>query len=525
MLTRCAVRPIVKARVTFRVEPVPLDNFMRLFTTRCTKFSASHRGLLSFATLLPICVVALLTTLSLNAARGAEPANRPNILLMLADNWAYPHASAYGDSVVKTPSFDRLAREGAKFTHAFCLVPSCAPARAVLLTGQTIHRLGPGANNWGTFPNKFPVYPEMLAAHGYETGFAGKGWAPAPLKESKRDQNPAGPQFENFTEFLDSASKDKPFCFWFGSRNPHSRWTANYEATTTMDANDVRVPSYLPDTPEVRKDILNYYAEVQAFDQELGAALKELDSRRLAENTLVIVAGDNGWQMPRGLSNLYDAGTRVPFAIRWQGKLKPGQTIESFVNFDDIAPTILEAAGIKVPDQMTGKSLVPLLTGKPAEPRDVVFLERERHAHVREGNLGYPMRAIRTRDFLYIRNFASDRWPAGNPELVWSVGPYGDVDASAAKTLITATPTPPEMRRFYKLSFAQRPAEELYDLKSDPDQINNVATSSEYAEQKAKLKHRLEDWMARMDDPRSKNPNDDRWDKAPYFGGRAKSAR
>lgn len=412
---------------------------------------------------------------AIGAATSASAAERPNIVLILADNWAWPHAGAYGDRVVKTPAFDRIAREGALFDHAFCSVPSCSAARAVLLTGQAAHRLGHGANLWGELPAKFPVYPDRLEAHGYAVGYAGKGWGPGNVEKSGRTRNPAGPEFESFDAFLETVPQGTPFCFWHGSRLPHRAWTEGRGELDRSLRNLVRVPPELPDVPEVRDDILDYYAEVQQFDAELARILAQLDARGLAKNTLLIVAGDNGWQMPRGLANLYDSGTRVPMAVRWPTSIEGGRKIDAFASFEDVAPTFLEAAGLEVPAEMTGRSLVALLGRRSEKGRDAVFLERERHANVRDGDRSYPARGVRTKQFLYIRNFQPELWPAGDPEVHWAVGPYGDVDPSVTKQWILDRRNETRSTKYYDLSFAKRQAEELYDLTRDPGQVENVA--------------------------------------------------
>src|SRR5262249_38909203 len=172
------------------------------------------------------------------------------------------------------------------------------------------------------------------------------------------------------------------------------------------------------------------------------------------------------------------------------------------------------------PKEMTAKSLLPLLTGdEKTTDRDMVFVERERHANVRKGDLSYPARAVRTKEFLYIRNFRPDRWPAGDPEVYLAVGPFGDIDGGPSKDVVL------KMRdsRFFQMACGKRPAEELYDCKKDPHELVNVADKPEFAEAKAKIRGLLEKWMQETADPRiGKEGGDDRWDKYPYFGQPAK---
>lgn len=441
-------------------------------------------------------------------------AARPNILFCIADDWSWPHASAYGDPVVKTPVFDRIARDGVLFTNAFCASPSCTPSRAGILTGQAIHRLREGANLHGFLPAEFAVYPKLLEQSDYRVGHSGKAWGPGRFKRGGRERNPAGPRFRSFEAFLADVD-ETPFCFWLGSSDPHRPYKKGSGVAAGMKLADVRVPGFLPDTDIVRSDILDYYVEVQRFDALVGRAVDLLEEQGRLSNTLVIVTSDNGMPFPRAKATLYDGGTRMPLAIMWKERIQGARRSRAFTSATDIAPTILQAAGLTPPRSMTGRSLLPLLEAKDESGRARVFLERERHAHVRVDNLGYPSRAIRTEAFLLIWNLRPDRWPSGNPEHVFSVGAYGDVDNSPTKAVILA-----KRDRFFDLAFAKRPEFELFDLQRDPAQTKNVAGEVEYAEQRDRLRADLEAWMQATDDPRAQGADD--FDSYPYFGGRAR---
>jgi arylsulfatase A-like enzyme len=341
---------------------------------------------------------------ALHQLATAAESDRPNFLLLMADNWAWPHAGACGDPVVKTPTFDRLAREGMLFRRAYCSVPSCSPARAVLLTGQAAHRLEDAASLHSRFPARLRVFPDVLEEEGYAVGFSGKGWGPGNWEASGRRRNPAGEKFDHLAAFLENLTPGKPFCFWMSSRDPHVPWTEGRAFYSSLQRDRLAIPPHLPDHPDVREDLLGYYCEVQNFDRDCGTAIELLHSRGLLENTVVIMLGDNGWQAPRGLAHMYDLGTHVPLVVRWPKLVAGGGACEAFVSFEDLAPTMLELAGLPGFPEMTGRSLKPLLEGIQVEGREAVFLERERHAYVRAGNLAYPCRAIRTNDFLYIRN-------------------------------------------------------------------------------------------------------------------------
>jgi arylsulfatase A-like enzyme len=452
---------------------------------------------------------------------AADASARPNILLAIGDNWAWPHAGALGDPVVHTPVFDRIAREGVLFNHVFCPVPSCSPTRSSLLTGRAAHQLEDAASLWSAFPRKLKVFTDMLRDAGYEVGSAGKGWSPGRFKEYGWEENPAGKQYASFDEFMAKRDPAKPFFFWHGNVDTAlHRWRYGPEGAPGLDAKRVVVPPMLPDAPDVRADMLAYYGGAERMDTVFGDAMSLIEKAGALDNTVVIYTSDNGWQMPRGLGNCYDTGTRVPLAIRWGNRLQAGRKVDDFISLTDFAPTFLELAGLKPTPEMTGRSFADVLLGKPsAAPRDQVFIERERHANVRRGDLSYPIRGIRTKDFLYLWNLRPDRWPAGDPKVYYSVGDYGDVDGCRAKDYILVHQAEPEMKRFYELNFAKRPAEELFDLRKDPHQLVNVAGRPEHAASKRELRARVERWMHDTADPRV-DPNYDGWDKFPYFGGR-----
>ncbi len=447
---------------------------------------------------------------------------RPNILMIMSDNQSWNHVGIYGDRIVKTPHFDQIATEGIRFTHAFCASPSCTPARAALLTGQDIWRLKEGANLWGTLPAQFKGYPDWLEESGYQVGYAGKGWGPGNFEAAGRVRNPAGNHYPDFKQFLaDFKKSDKQsWSYWFSSKDPHRPYGTGTGMEAGIDPSDITVPSYLPDSPEVRGDIADYYAAIQRFDQQIGTLISELKAAGEYENTLIVICSDNGWQMPRGLGNLYDAGTRVPLIISWPGKIKAGRINDDLVSLNDLAPTFLEIAGIEKPRQMTAKSLLPVLqaahNGIADAGRKYVVMGRERHAFVRSQGLGYPARAIRTRDYLYIVNHFPDRWPAGDPPL------YGDVDAhmlhypSPTKLYMLKNKDQADTQPLFDIAFSKRPAEELYHLKDDPDMLHNLSAQTAYQDIRKNLQQQLREYLIRTADPRATSRPAD-WDTYPYY--------
>lgn len=427
---------------------------------------------------------------------------RPNILLAISDDQSWIHAGAYGNKNVKTPAFDRVAREGVLFTHAFCSAPSCTPSRAALLTGQDFWRLEQGANLMGTLPKKFAVYPDLLEAAGYQIGYTGKGWAPGDVRAGGRTRNPAGPLFNHrqvgyvaaFGEFMKTRPKDKPFCFWFGSSDPHRPYVKGSGTQSGKNLADISVPDFLPDTPEVRSDIADYLFEIERFDRDLGLMLEMLKKEGQLENTLVVVTSDNGMPFPRAKTSLYDHGTRMPLAVRWPSKIPAGRIVDDFVNLTDLAPTFLEAAGVDIPSEMTGHSLLSMLSSKKSgdvEPlRDKVVFGRERHGWNRDPNVGYPCRAIRTREYLYIRNFKPDRFPG-----------Y-DTDGGPTLDYLMQHASENSVKPLHRLWFQLRPGEELYDLRQDPYQMQNLYSNPEYTKTREELRTELETILRQGGDPR-----------------------
>jgi N-sulfoglucosamine sulfohydrolase len=445
---------------------------------------------------------------------------RPNFLILMSDNHSHNHVGAYGDPVVKTPNIDRIAKEGVLFTHAFCQSPSCTPARAAMLTGRDVWQLREGANLWGSLPSDLTVYTQLLEEAGYHVGIEGKGWGPGNHKVSGWEKNPGGERYSSFEEFYSKVNRGQPWCYWFSSRAPHRPYGRVGGKKAKIDLEKIEVPEYLPDNMDVRGDMADYYSEIQAFDDEVAHYLSLVDEMGQLENTVVVICSDNGWQMPRGLANLYDFGTRIPLIISWPRYFKGDREVDDFVLMNDFAPTFLELAGLPIPEAMTAKSLVGILesekSGVVEEERNFVVLARERHAFVRANGASYPARAIRTKQYLYIRNYEPDRWPAGDPPL------YGDVDAhmlqypSPTKMYMLVNRDERDVKPLFELAFGKRPAEELFDLSKDPDQMNNVAEEKGYQEIKNKLSSQLTAYLAKTGDPREGGPAFN-WDEAAYY--------
>jgi len=472
---------------------------------------------------------AVLMAATTGVLSGAETASapKPNILFLLADDWAWPHASCLGAPGINTPTFDRLVREGVLFRNAHTAAPSCSPARAAMLTGQWHWRLEQGSALRGFLPAKYPVYPDLLEAAGYHVGFTGKGYAPAGLGDRRR--NPCGPSYASFGAFLKARPRGQPFCFWFGSHQPHRPYVWESGVKAGLDPAKVLVPPYLPDNPTVRKDITDYFSAAETFDRQAGEVLVALEQSGELEHTLIVMSGDNGWPFPRSKATCYDSGTHQPLAIRWGAKVKGGRVVEDLVNLADLAPTFLEVAGLTVPKDMTARSLLPvLLAGKSGQvdpARDHTLTGMEVHAPCRAldqgGKGGYPMRTLITKDFHYLRNFRPERWPAGDPAndpaalsnydvLARNTGrSFGDIDASPTKAWMVVHREEPAIQPLAAMAWGKRPARQLFDLRRDPFELTNVAEDPGYAEVVQKLDTQLMAELKATGDPRATGQGDE----------------
>lgn len=484
--------------------------------------------------------------IGLGGAPGAwaKPAKRPNILIAISDDQGYPFASAYGSPFVRTPAFDRVAARGALFTHAFASSPGCSPSRAALLTGLNSWMTGAAGTHASNFPASLMTIPERLAQAGYHTGMTGKGWGPGKW-DDQRSANPAGPAYDrnrltppgkaispldyaaNFAEFLDKRAGGAPFFFWYGATEPHLPFDAGAGLRDGWRAGRTVVPPFLPNTDTVRADLADYAFEIEWFDDHLGRMLDELARRGELDNTIVIVTSDNGMPFPRAKANLYDAGVRVPLAIAWPGHAAAGARFHQLVSLVDLAPTIYAATRVRPPFRMEGTDLLPLLAkrGKGYRERAFVMAGRERHSSSRWNNLGYPARSIRTRDYLYIRNFRPERWPAGDPTALDDDGSpgsvdmgYFDIDRSRTQRELFERRDEPAMRGLFDLAVARRPARELYDLRNDPNQLHNVAGLPAYARMARQLDGMLMANLRRTKDPRV-GPRPELWESYPRLEG------
>lgn len=441
-------------------------------------------------------------------------ANPPNIVTIMADDWSWPHASILGESAVATPNFDRIATEGILFENAFVSTPSCTPSRLSILTGQHHWRLKEGDSLGGSLREDFPVYTELLRDAGYKIGRFGKGvW---PSKHTFRERDSFGERLKSFDQFLQQRQPAQPFCYWHGGQDPHRPYELGIGAQSGIDLKQISVPKCLPDNNTIRNDLADYLWEVERFDLEIGAILDALEAIGELDSTIIVVSGDNGMPFPRCKATLYDQGTRVPLAIRWGNQIVPGRRITDFVSLCDLAPTFLQVAKQVVPEQMTGRSLLSIFastqSGMVDTSRTHVLTGMEKHVYA------YPSRAIRTKRFLYIRNYTPSRWSTGevpnhNPEFdfaeqSWPTEPGAfsfNIDPSPSKQFLRLFRQQPKTKPFALLAFSPRPEHELYDLENDPHQLVNVAQDTGYKNHLTRLQKKLQTELALSLDPRAAN--------------------
>ncbi len=505
---------------------------------------------------------AAIWTLFVALLHGVGAADRPNILLAISDDQSYFHTSKAGYPAIETPAFDRIANEGVYFTHAITASPGCSPSRAALLTGRYCWQLEHAGTHASAFSQKYVTYPDLLEHAGYVVGYTGKGWGPGDYTKSGRTRNPAGPEWNdrrmktepgihdkdyagNFADFLATREAGQPFAFWYGGHEPHRVFKDGIGLEQGKKLADATVPPFLPDTPEIRSDLLDYCVEIEWFDAQLAKMIALLEEAGELDNTIIVVTSDNGMAFPRAKANMYEHGIRMPLAIRWGDKVPGGRTVDDLVSLIDLAPTFLEATGVRHPGEryaappMTGQSLLGMLTGDQSgvvEPeRTAVYSARERHSSSRYKTLAYPQRGLRTRDYLYVRNFRPERWPAGAPQKYGTdkepndftqLGPmhggYHDIDACPTHTYMVEHREDASVAPFFHAAVDHRPAEELFRIADDPGCMKNLADDPAFADVKAELAAQMTAFLKDTGDPRIQGKGDifetyPRYSKHRYF--------
>lgn len=515
----------------------------------------------------------LYTLLAMVCVNIGSAKSQPNIVMLFADDLGR-YARAYSDpsqpspsDIMTTPVFDRIAREGVRFDNAFISAPSCTPSRGALATGRHFFRNGSHAQLH--YPWSGPEADlilmikgtaEQLRDAGYHIGHTYKVHINEKLIGGKACiYDDAGRAFNDFSEnvsrvqdkearkkkifeqvrdnfraFLAKRKAGQPFYYSFHPTNTHRKWEkGSGKALWNLDPDALKgkLEPFLPDVPEIREDFADYLGEAMAFDVACGVIIEEIEKCGELDNTLVVISGDHGAPgFPRGKCNTSDFGARVLLGMRWPVNIDAGKVIKAPVSLIDLAPTFLAAAEAPALPDMDGESLLPVLAkgGNEAMLRGWAIMGREVHAHpARAGNLPYPVRSLRTRDFLYTINFKPDRWPSGDPKRAtdgssptfsdWQENHYTgytDIDASPTKAWLVGNSANPIVAEAWRLGIEKRPGEELYDLKKDPYQLRNIAEDPVYKEQKQALHKQLMAILEKGNDPRLDN---DAFDRPPYL--------
>ncbi|MCD8177389.1 MAG: sulfatase [Tannerellaceae bacterium] len=499
----------------------------------------------------------IISPLLLLSIAGGLQAKRPNILLMINDDQTFIHTGFAGSRFVNTPGFDYVAANGIYFTNCYAGSPGSAPSRSALVTGRHHWQNEEAGQHASPWPDKFVPYVDILHQGGYHTGYTGKGVAPFQYARNENDSlwrkenaagkvyneyryiqgSPSDPRtatgispvnyFENFRAFMQERTAEQPFYFWFGSQEPHrdyekDSWKRNGKSTDMVD-----VPGFLPDTDEIKADMLDYAVEIEWSDSHLCHMLNYLDSIGELDNTIILVTADNGMPFPRAKANCFEYGVHVPLAISYPAGFPSGRCVDDPVGFVDIAPTLLELAGLS-PEGMlplSGRSIVNILRsekeGTVDPTKKYVFSGRERHSSSRWQNLGYPQRSVRSPEYLFIWNIQPERWPAGDPYALnkttgepypmYGIDEQGihhpewaftDVDAAPSKSFLIENHGDSSILPYFKMAFNKRPEFELYNIQTDPYCLDNLSGNSNYTAIEEELKTVLLKELEQTGDPR-----------------------
>jgi uncharacterized sulfatase len=419
----------------------------------------------------------------------AGAADSPHIVVFLADDLGWADCSPYGGQGVPTPNMARLAADGMTFTHAFVVSPSCAPSRAALLTGLNPMRNGAMLNHARPRADiiKWPAY---FREREYEVVSFGKVAHYAHVTDYGFDHASHFKYHEDdcveaAVRWLAARKSDKPLCLLIGTNWPHVPWPKE----SKLDPGQLTIPPTFVDTKETRQARARYLAAVSNADRDLGLAYNAV-RKHLGKDAFFLFTSDHGSQFPFGKWNAYDAGIRTPLIVAWPGHIKAGTTAASMVNWTDLLPTCLETAGAKPPAGLSGRSFHHVLRGGKDAHRDKLFV-----THSGDGDMNrYPLRAVRTRDWKYVRNLAPDAEHHTHVDKAASGDgrDYWDSWAAKAKSDASAAAV---VRRYHT-----RPAEELYDLSADPWELKNLAADPKQADRLKALRADLDAWMTDQGD-------------------------
>ena len=423
-------------------------------------------------------------------------AEKPNIILIIADDMNWDDCGAYGHPSIKTPHIDALAESGLTFQHAYLTANSCSPSRASIITGRYPHNTGAEQLHW-PLPADSLTFVEQLKSAGYYTAAAGKWHLGEAVKDRFDDifeadtagfilpsgtgenpgkmvaKSPSG--CEAWVSTLQGRPKDQPFFLWFAALDPHRAYEKG-ALDPPHKSTDIQIPPYMPDTPEVREDFRLYYDEVGRLDQYVGQVVEELEKQKISENTLILFISDNGRPFPGDKTTLYDGGIRTPWIMKWPAGIKAGQRSTSLVSSVDIAPSFTQLAGLEKSDRFEGTSFLPIIKKPTAITRTHIFAEDHWHDYEDHG------RAVATQTWKLIHNTYPDL-----PNT-----PSADAGRSPTWTAIQKLQKSGGLSEAQQRCLSKPRAEfELYHLKDDPFELKNLASDPEHQAILAELKKAL----------------------------------
>jgi uncharacterized sulfatase len=416
---------------------------------------------------------------------GKRKTTKPNFVFIIADDCTFRDIGCYGGQAY-TPNIDKLASEGMLFTQCFQAAPMCSPTRHNIYTG--LYPVKSGAYPNHTFAKEgTKSVVHYLKPLGYRVALSGKRHIKPeqifPFEYSGKGNNP---DFTALDKFISECKvSETPFCLFACSNEPHSPW--NKGDASRYDAAKLKLPPYFVDTKETRENMTRYLAEITYYDWQVGQALALLEKYDLADDTLVIVVSEQGSSFPFGKWTCYDTGLQSAFIARWPGKIKPGTVNNALIEYLDVLPTYIEAAGGKPPSVLDGKSLLPVLFGKAKEHKKYVFGEMTTRGIINASE-HFGIRSIRSRRFKYVWNFT--------PEIKFqNACTKSNIFKSWQDKAATDNDAADKVRRY-----EHRLEEELYDITKDQYEWNNLADNPKYTRVKARLRRRLLEWMEAMGD-------------------------
>lgn len=436
-------------------------------------------------TLALLTLICLLTSI----CDRAHAAAKPNFLFIIADDCTHSDLGCYGGQAI-TPNIDRLATEGMRFTNCFQAAPMCSPTRHNIYTGLYPVKSGAYPNHTFAKDGTKSVC-HYLGDLGYRVALSGKTHiSPKEVFPFEYSSDGSNPDLEVVDKLMaESKAADEPFCLFACSNEPHSPW--NKGDPSQYDPQKIVLPPYFVDTPQTRSDMQNYLAEITYYDWQVGELLKLLDKHGIADNTVVMVVSEQGSGMPFAKWTLYDPGIQSGAIVRWPGVVAAGAVSDAMIEYVDVLPTFVDAAGGDIPGVLEGKSFVPVLKGESDSHKEHVYSEMTTRGII-NGSEEFGIRAVRSPEFKYIRNLTPETKFTNactkSAQFVSWVAAAEAGDAHAADLV----------RRYH-----HRPAEELYavsDEAGQPWEVKNLADNPAYAETLSELRAKLDAWMVQQGD-------------------------